>query len=156
MEQSPTSSHTCEAFSSSTKRILHPLLYRKRKPYPMDKIEAILPEYVDSTMISCFRSCQTKFRREFILALRPVALSVDLHAGGCFASALETFYDSLHVGGKTVEQSLLVAYRRYLAEWGDFVPYKDTPKTKDRVWEAFADPQEGYLAAYPPLTDKVH
>lgn len=110
-----------------------------------------LPIYIDSTMMSCFRSCPQKFYREFVLGLRPSALSVDLHAGGCFAAALEEFYNAIYRGGKTFDQALALAYKRFLAEWGDFVPLKDTPKTRDNVWLALED----YLATYPPLTDKV-
>jgi hypothetical protein len=118
-------------------------------------VKADLPIYLDSTMMSTFRSCPKKFYREFVLGLRPVGLSVDLHAGGCFAAGLETFYDGYYIGGKSTESALMLAYRRFLAEWGDFESVKDTPKSKDRVWEAIADPQEGYIATYPPSTDKV-
>jgi hypothetical protein len=110
-----------------------------------------LPLYIDSTMMSCFRSCPIKFYREFVLGLRPSAISVDLHAGGCFATALEVFYEAMYIGGKTFDQALALAYKRYLAEWGDFVPWKDTPKTRENVWAAIED----YLETYPPLTDKV-
>lgn len=110
-----------------------------------------LPIYIDSTMISCFRACPQKFFKEFILGLRPMGLSVDLHAGGCFAAGLETFYEQMYRGGKTFDAALAHAYRRYLTEWGDFVPMKDTPKTRDNVWAALED----YLSTYPPLTDKV-
>lgn len=117
----------------------------------MNAITQELPLYIDSTMISCFRSCPKKFWREFVLGLRPTALSVDLHAGGCFATGLEAFYEAFHIGRKSFDQALAVAFRRYLAEWGDFVPLRDTPKTRDNVWAAIED----YLATYPPLTDKV-
>lgn len=117
----------------------------------MSSIIAELPRNVDSTMISCFRSCPQKFYREFILGLRPSAVSIDLHAGGCFAAGLETFYEAIHLGGKTVEQALMIAHRRFLAEWGDFVIIKNTLKTRENVWAAIED----YIATYPPLTDKV-
>lgn len=110
-----------------------------------------LPIYIDSTMISCFRSCPQKFYKEFILGLRPAALSIDLHAGACFASGLESFYEATHWHGKSFSEALAIAYKHYLAQWGDFIPMKDTPKTRDNVWLAIED----YLNHYPPKTDIV-
>ena len=51
-----------------------------------------LPLHIDSTMMSCARSCLQKFFREFVEGYRPAGISIDLHAGGCFASALEETY----------------------------------------------------------------
>lgn len=110
-----------------------------------------LPIYIDSTMMSCFRSCPKKFYREFVLGLRPAAISVDLHAGGCFAAGLEAFYEAIYIGGKSNTEARALAARRFFTEWGDFVPWKDTPKTRENTWAALED----YLDTYPPLTDKV-
>lgn len=52
----------------------------------------MLPLNVDSTMMSCFRSCPQKFFREFVQGYRPAGISIDLHAGGAFALALEEVY----------------------------------------------------------------
>lgn len=112
-----------------------------------------LPIYVDSTMLTCFRSCGQKFFKEFVLGRRPPGLSIDLHAGACFATAVEiirklTFKDKL-----PYHEVLLRAHAGFLQAWGDFEipPYKTTAKTKDRVWEAVED----YFATYSPLTDHV-
>lgn len=112
---------------------------------------AELPLHIDSTMMSCFRSCPQKFYLEFILGLRPTGLSVDLHAGACFASALENVYIAHYRDGRTLEHSLAVAHGAYLQQWGDFVPLKDTPKSKERVWEAV----EEYFKVYGLETDQV-
>lgn len=118
---------------------------------PAPEIE--LPIYVDSTMLTCFRSCGQKFYKEFVLGRRPPGLSIDLHAGACFATALEiirklTFKDKL-----PYNEILLRAHAGFLQAWGDFEipPHKTTAKTKDRVWEAVED----YFATYSPLTDHV-
>lgn len=110
-----------------------------------------LPQYIDSTMMSCFRACPRRFYYEFILGLRPAALSIDLHAGGCFATALERFYKAVYVEGTTNDVALQRSLGAYLAAWGDVEPIKDTPKTRDNVWEAV----EGYFKQWAPATDPV-
>lgn len=111
-----------------------------------------LPLHVDSTMLTCFRSCPRKFYHEFVLGLRPLAKSIDLHAGGCFALALETTYKGIH-NGLSLADSLDRARAAFFIEWGDFEipPYKTTAKTPDRVWEAV----EAYFTQYNPFTDEI-
>lgn len=115
--------------------------------------EPILPPYIDSTMVTCFRSCPRKFYQEFILGLRPPGISIDLHAGGCFASALETVYKAVWESNKPIDEALRIGHAAFLVAWGDFeIPeYKRTAKTMDRMWEAV----EEYFAKYPPLTDHM-
>lgn len=113
-----------------------------------------LPLHIDSTMISCFRACPQKFFLEFVNGFRPKGgKSIDLHAGGCFAAAIEEVYTQVHVNKKPLDEALTIAQVRFDLEWGDFeIPaYKKTSKTWDRVWEAVLD----YFRTYPPLTDHV-
>jgi hypothetical protein len=115
--------------------------------------DPILPLHIDSTMLSCFRSCPQKFLLEFVHGYRPPGISIDLHAGACFATALETTYREIHLSRKGLAEALAKAHGVYLLQWGDFeIPeYKRTAKTKDRVWEAVED----YFSVYSPLTDHV-
>lgn len=110
-----------------------------------------LPRHIDSTMISCHRSCPQKFYKEFVLGLRPTGLSVDLHAGACFATAVETVGRSVFQHGNTIDRAIGHGLAAFLNAWGDFVPMKETPKSKERVWAAV----EEYFRCYPPLTDHV-
>lgn len=112
-----------------------------------------LPLYIDSTMRSTFVACPQKFHNEFLLGLRPQGLSIDLHAGGCFSTALETVYKSVWTDRLDLDASLLRAEAAFALAWGDFeIPaHVRTSKTRDRVWEAV----ESYFAKYPPLTDHV-
>lgn len=120
-----------------------------------------LPLYIDATQRSCFVSCPQKFYKEFVLGLRPPGLSIDLHAGACFASALEETYRGIYEYGLSLEDALLRAHARFCVEWGDFqVPeWKRTAKTMDRVWEAIAGDGthdgRGYFQEYPPHTDEI-
>lgn len=112
----------------------------------------VLPTVLDSTMRSCLRSCPQKYFKEFVLGLRPAALSVDLHAGSCFASALERIRKSIFGESRMdLNGALLSAYPHFLQEWGDFTSFKDTPKTQTNVWAAV----ESYFDQYPPLSDSV-
>ena len=117
----------------------------------MTNATPILPQYVDSTMIACFRSCRQKFYKEFILGLRPTGFSVDLHAGACFATGIETVGREIHENGVPLSTALSRAHGAFLDAWGDFVPQKETPKTQERVWEAI----EEYFNVFPPLTDHI-
>lgn len=110
-----------------------------------------LPVFIDSTMMSCARSCLQKFHAEFCLDLRPADLSVDLHAGGCFSAALESFYRAIYEDGFDIPNATLRALARFMNEWGDFEPRKETAKTRDNMWSAV----ESYISKYPPHTDSV-
>ena len=112
----------------------------------------ILQPYVDSTMMSAFRSCKRKFRNEFIYGLRPKTTSIHLHAGGAFAKALETLYDAIHNGKMTTNDALKHAFIDFKNAWGDqHLDYIDGPKSFDNMWAAV----ESYIAFYPPMTDHL-
>src|SRR5215213_6144536 len=108
--------------------------------------EAILPQHLDSTMLTAFRACPRKFYHEFVLGLRPASVSVDLHAGAAFATSLEHFYTEFYTSGKNLQEALTSAGNRLVLEYGDFVPIKDTPKTLDRMLEAL----NAYVWTFPP------
>jgi hypothetical protein len=114
--------------------------------------QAILPQHIDSTMISAFRSCHQKFKNEFILGLRPPDKSIDLHAGGVFSTTLERFYREVYLNGLETSPALARAYATFTHEWGDFIIRKDRhPKTPENMWAAVED----YVRVYPPGTDPV-
>jgi hypothetical protein len=119
----------------------------------MNKLEPILPQHIDSTMISCFRSCRRKFFNEFILGLRPSEVSIDLHAGGAFSHALEHFYREYFVGPKAGDQdhARLVSFNQFNQYWGDLDAPSNSPKSKDNMWLAL----ETYFREFPPATDHV-
>lgn len=121
----------------------------------------ILPQVIDATQISCFRGCPQKFYNEFVLGARPPGLSIDLHAGACFAGALEETYRGIYQRKLTLSEALLRAHAKFLLDWGDFeIPeHKYTAKRMDRVWEAVVGdgtPEgRGYFEEYPPLSDDI-
>lgn len=119
----------------------------------IDALTPILPGYMDSTMMSAFRSCPRKFYNEFVLGLRPSGISVDLHAGGAFAHALEVVRKEIHLNARTLDEALIRANAAFEIYWGDFeIPeFKKTNKRPDRVWAAV----ESYFNQYPPMTDHI-
>lgn len=120
-----------------------------------------LPQYIDSTMMVTARACLQKFYREFVQGHRAGGDSIDLHAGACFAAALEEVYTQVHVNRRPLDEALLIAQARFFVKWGNFeIPaYKKTSKTSDRVWVAIAGgdtaDDRGYFQEYAPLTDHV-
>lgn len=120
-----------------------------------------LPLNIDATQRSAFVNCPQKFFKEFVLGLRPPGLSIDLHAGACFAAALEETYRGIYCDGLSLDDALLRAHAKFLLDWGSFeIPHwKRTSKTLDRVWTAIAGgpaaEDRGYFQEYPPHTDPV-
>lgn len=112
---------------------------------------AILPEHIDSTMIGCFRACPQKFRLEFVYGLRGTDVSVHLHAGAAFASALEHFYHCLYIEGMDEDEALMRTYPHFLTQWGDFTTTRRTAKTRENMWHAVTS----YISTYPPKDDWV-
>lgn len=112
-----------------------------------------LPQHIDSTMTSCFRSCPRKFYDEFVLGLRPPGLSIDLHAGGAFAHTLDVVRRETFLSGRSLQEALLRGHAAFQIYWGDFeIPDgKKTTTRPERVWEAV----ESYFAMYPPLSDHI-
>lgn len=110
----------------------------------------LLPPYIDSTMLSTFRSCPQKFYIEFCLGLRPESTSIDLHAGAVFSATLERFYREVWLHGADTTVALGRAFTTFSHEWGNFVIRNDRhPKTPENMWAAV----ESYIAKYPPKSD---
>jgi hypothetical protein len=112
---------------------------------------ASLPTYIDSTMMSTFRQCPRKFFTEFCLNLRPARLSIDLHAGGCFASAIENLYHHYYREKLDFDTSMKRTFGQFMDQWGDFVANKETPKSRENVWKAV----ERYFDQWRPETDPI-
>ena len=112
----------------------------------------ILPQHIDSTMLSAFRSCPRKFYHEYILGLRTGDPSIDLHAGAALAAALERFYTAIFAELRSTADAMKECFSCFVNSWGDYPrEISDSPKSFDRMWEAIAD----YLRTYPPHTDHV-
>jgi len=113
------------------------------------------PAYVDSSMLTAWRSCKRKHFWSTIHALYPTGKSVHLIAGGAFAAGLEAARKRLFTDPNpatvTHEELLFAAYPAFLLEWGDYNPPENHAKSFVNTFCAL----DHYLLEYPPYTDKL-
>jgi hypothetical protein len=105
----------------------------------------------DNSMRSAFVECPQKFAWEYMHHFKSKAPSVHLHAGGVWASALETtrmaFYRDETPAPDAVAQGLAHLVQAY----GTFDPGRHDNKSCERLMEAF----RYYWKAFPLETDPV-
>lgn len=112
-------------------------------------MEDELPTFVDSTMLTCARGCLQKFYNEFVLGLRPARVSIDLHAGGVFASTIEAVHRLVWEQELPFPEALIRAHGVFLREWGDFPTEEKDLKNPSRMWDCV----EEYFRVFPPAMD---
>lgn len=118
------------------------------------EVEPYFPPSVDSTMLSAFASCPQRFFNEFSLRMAPVGISPHLHAGKCFAQALETVRRCVYGQGATLEEALAVALPEFLQGWGTYEPPEGSgAEMKDSIamWGAVV----AYFNYWHPTTDSL-
>ena len=119
-----------------------------------EDIKYILPQHVDSTMLSSFRACPHLFYEEFCLGLRGGGANIHLHAGGCFAEARKVFNTEYHLNGKDLWRAKRKAHQAFQLRWGDVEPTDprwQNVKDMGTMWLSFED----FLSTYPPESDHV-
>lgn len=96
------------------------------------------PAFFDNTLRGTFVACPLKFKRSFVDNLAPAEPSIHLHAGGCFAAALDAARKSYYSGLADEQEALQIGLAELIKTWGDFP--KDHPqKSLDRMIVAFDD-----------------
>jgi hypothetical protein len=120
------------------------------------EVESIsFPSYIDSSILSTWRSCRRKFFWSTISSLSPVGKSVHLIAGGAFAAGMEAARRMAFSGTGDNRPSrddiLQAAFKAFLREWGDYQPPEESPKSLPSVFQALVE----YLTCYPPETDII-
>lgn len=108
------------------------------------------PDVIDSSWLSDFKSCPTKFMYAAVRRIKPPGESIHLIAGDAFAKGLE-FARKAFDAGRTVDEAkaigLGVLFKTYKV-----IPLKPSEsKTLDRVAAAY----ESYLDRWPLDTDPV-
>lgn len=103
------------------------------------------PEWLDSTMLSDYKSCSHKFYQAFVANWKPKSVSVHLHAGASFASGLEAARTAFYVDGKPEADAEAIGLGALLAHYGDFQCPADSAKSAERMAGAL----EFYLDKYP-------
>lgn len=119
----------------------------------MSEPKLSLPAYIDSSMLSTWRSCRRKHFWSSIHALYPTGKSIHLIAGGAFAAGMEAARRVAFKGPgthrPTHDDLLQAAFAAFLREWGDYEAPEDSPKSFHNTFAAL----EEYLRLYPPATD---
>lgn len=107
--------------------------------------EPQFPEWLDSTMLSSYKSCRRKFWLEYVLNYKPRETSVHLHAGASFAAGLEAARTAFYVDGADASEASALGLRALLSAYGGFECPADSAKSAERTAGAF----EFYLDNYP-------
>lgn len=109
------------------------------------------PYFIDNTQRDAFVACPLKWKRSFIDNLAPITPSIHLHAGGCFAAALETTRRAYYEDHKPEDHALALGLSRLIVGWGDPEFGSDEDKSLFRMIWAFDD----YFREYPLHSDAV-
>lgn len=106
---------------------------------------APFPTVVDSTMLSAFRACPTKFFRQYVEHWKPGERSVHLIAGGAFAEGVEVARRAFFVEGLPPAEAHALGLQALWRHYGDFAEPEDSPKSAVRMAGAL----EFYFDRYP-------
>lgn len=114
-----------------------------------------LPEYIDSSTLSTWRSCRRKYFWSTLSSLYPMGKSVHLIAGAAIAAGMEAarkrVFSDPNPAGVLVEDMLHSAWPSYCKEWGDYEAPEASPKTALNCFAALAE----YLTEFHPGKDTV-
>ena len=114
-----------------------------------------LPAYLDSTMLSTWRSCRRKYFWQVLHQLSSSSRSIHLVAGGAFAAGMEAArrlaFDGSRVRRASHDDLLEAAYPAFAREWGDYPIEEDHNKSFFNTFQGLAN----YLLQYPPQEDPV-
>jgi hypothetical protein len=108
-------------------------------------MKAPFPSVWDSTMVSTFRSCPYKAWRMYVEHWKPKAESVDLVAGGAFASGLEAARRAFFVDGKSAPYAEAEGLAALWRHYGTFEP----PEGHVKTWDRMAGALDFYFENYP-------
>lgn len=109
------------------------------------------PRQVDSSMMGAFDACEIKGFVEYVLHLSPSATSIDLHAGGAFAAAIERVRRGLWQENLDLRASICEGLRTFIQFWGDYQAPEGHAKSFVNVFCALVD----YFTHYDPRLDPI-
>lgn len=119
-----------------------------------EELSPPLPIFLDSTMVSTFRSCPRKFFWQYMHNLKPISSSIHLAAGGAFAAALEAARNLQSLTPETPTPHELLceaAMKAFLSSWGECPDDENSPKNMHNVFNAV----ELYLHEFHPFYDEI-
>ncbi len=112
---------------------------------PPAEIKPSFPMWIDSTIMSTYKSCPFKFWIEYVLNFKPREKSVHLIAGGAYAKGLEAARTAFYVDGKPADVAEGLGVAACLQDYGDFECPADSGKSRERTAGAL----EFYFDRYP-------
>jgi hypothetical protein len=117
----------------------------------MPLVRPDFPLVFDNSMRSAFVECPQKFTWEYMRHFKTRAPSVHLHAGGVWASALETTRMAFYRDEIDPLTAQAMGLEVLIREYGDFDPGRHDNKSIDRLIAAF----QYYWTAFPLQSDPV-
>lgn len=109
------------------------------------------PSFMDSSMLSSLKSCETLFQRQYVEHWKPKESSVHLHAGGAFAKGMEVARRTFYEHNSDQETAVAEGLKALLTAYGDFDCPEDSAKSASRMAGAF----EFYFDNYPLTWDEA-
>lgn len=109
------------------------------------------PLVIDSSLMSAFRACPRKAFLEYFEHWKSKTPNVHLHAGKCFASALEAARRAFYFEGAPKEDAIAEGLLTLMREYGDFECPPESAKSLPRMAGAF----EYYMDKYPMDQDHI-
>jgi hypothetical protein len=95
------------------------------------------PECVDNTILTEFRTCPISCFRTYFSHWKNKNLSVHLHAGAAFARGLEVGRKLYFDEGLKEDDAMAGGFKALLEAYGDFECPSDSPKSRERMAQAF-------------------
>lgn len=105
-----------------------------------------LPIYIDSTMMSAFRSCPQRFYNEFVLNIAEHTTSPHLHAGAAFARGLDVARRAYWRDGCSDNAAIA---RGLCALWDYFGDYTPNDPRITKTWDRLSSAFVCYFDEYP-------
>lgn len=115
-------------------------------------LPATFPQFVDSTMVACYRSCPRKYFYEFNLHLQPIGTRWDLHAGAAFAAGAEATRLA-HLAGATYEEAVATGVRILTHYYGPSDPLLEEKQYPAKTWLNLINAFRSYWAHFGLDTD---
>ena len=109
------------------------------------------PRSVSATSLSTFKACARKSEYYTFMRWVPKEKSIHLHAGGAFASAIESARLSFYVAGTDAERAIGEGLKTLWREWGDF----ETPDKAVKTWMNCSHAYIGYFDTWPLGKDPI-
>ena len=109
------------------------------------------PQSVSYSSLSNAKGCDKMSEYYTFQRIVPVEKSIDLHAGGVFASGIEAVRKAFHIDGVSAEAAIITGVKKIWKDFGDF----EVPEKSAKSWLNLTHALIGYFDEWPLATDPV-